>query len=1009
MIAKSAASSDREQRLSLIVLKCLEAMDRGEPVDRTDLLARHREFEAELNKFLDDQEQVDACAAPLRILANAAAAPLSSLAHPSTLGDFRILREVGRGGMGVVYEAEQISLARRVALKVLPFAATMDSRHLQRFQNEARAAASLEHPHIVPFYGVGCERGVHYYAMKFIEGQSLAELIRKQNETSEPRPTLEPRPRGSGEPQPLPVCRGSDTTSPLRAIPTEGAPRDAGAFRQIAEWGIQAAEALEHAHSLGIVHRDIKHANLMIDSNGSLWVTDFGLARTAAEAGLTMTGDVLGTLRYMSPEQALAKHGLVDHRTDVYSVGVTLYELLTGRPAVNGKDREEILNRITLEDSKPPRSFDATIPRDLETIVLKAMAKSPAERYATAADLASDLRRWLEDRPIQAKRPGLVQRSRKWARRHRTTVTAAAVALLVVLMLLGGGIGWVVRDRAGRRDKAVEALHEADQLRQEEKWSEALGAVRRAEEVLTGVVTVTDLRDQSRELAKDLEMARRLENILVEIGTSGDAFNWVSADAAYDKAFQWYGLDVENLEIEAAAERVRSRSIRVQLCNALIHWARMRIGSKKGGWEQLRDIAVAAESSAWLASLRNATSQADAEARRKALEHLADPVRVRDLPRRSLHLLASELAANGARDQAITLLRQARKRFAGDFWINFLLARNLYHSRPPLLEESIRYYTAAVSIRPDLSAPRVNLGLALKDKGLLDEAILTYQEAIDLQNDDMLAHTNLGNALRDKGQLDKAVNAFHEALRLKPDFAPAHDGLGTVFFKQRRLDEAIAAYHRAIDSDPDWAFAHNHLGLALAAKRDFDKAVSAFREAVRAKPEAAEFHNNLGFMLVIQGQVGEAITAYREAIRLGPDLSMTMNNLAWQLATCPDPKLRDPAEAVRLANRAVQLAPRQGAFQNTLGVAFYQAGEWQSAVTALNASMERNKGGDSSDWFFLAMAQWQLGDKQQARLWYDKAVQWMDKNKPRDEELRRFRAEAATLLKIEDKPNSKPE
>jgi serine/threonine protein kinase len=174
---------------------------------------------------------------------------------------------------------------------VLPFAATMDPRQLQRFQNEARAAASLEHPHIVPVYGVGCERGVHYYAMKFIDGQSLAALIDARRQTSEARPS-----GGDGVSAP-PAGRGSDGTSPMAALSTQRPPRDAAAFRQIAEWGIHAAEALEHAHSIGIVHRDIKPANLMIDGHGALCVTDFGLARTIADAGLTMTGDVLGTLR----------------------------------------------------------------------------------------------------------------------------------------------------------------------------------------------------------------------------------------------------------------------------------------------------------------------------------------------------------------------------------------------------------------------------------------------------------------------------------------------------------------------------------------------------------------------------------------------------------------------------------------------------------------------------------------------------------------------------------------
>src|SRR5262245_49233482 len=283
MLAESSNGSDREQRLSAIVLSCLEALDRGTVLDRQELLARYPEYAAELGKFLDDHMQVDRRAAPLRAVGQHVAmvgGDLAIAAAGTPLGDFRIVRQIGCGGMGIVYEAEQLSLGRRVALKVLPFAATMDARQLQRFQNEARAAASLEHPHIVPVYGVGCERGVHYYAMKFIEGQSLADLIAAQRQCSEPRPSE------NGESQPLPDGRGSDSTSPVAAVSTQRATRDAVAFRQIADWGIQAAEALEHAHSVGIVHRDIKPANLIIDSRGSLWVTDFGLARTATDHGL---------------------------------------------------------------------------------------------------------------------------------------------------------------------------------------------------------------------------------------------------------------------------------------------------------------------------------------------------------------------------------------------------------------------------------------------------------------------------------------------------------------------------------------------------------------------------------------------------------------------------------------------------------------------------------------------------------------------------------------------------
>ncbi|HKB36427.1 MAG TPA: serine/threonine-protein kinase, partial [Gemmataceae bacterium] len=219
----------------------------------------------------------------------------------------------------------------------------------------------------------------------------------------------------------------------------------------VAEWGVQAAEALEHAHQLGVVHRDVKPANLMIDGQGQLWVTDFGLARTAAEAGLTLTGDLVGTLRYMSPEQALARHGLVDHRTDVYSLGVTLYELLTLRPAFAGKDRQELLRQIAFEEPTAPRKLTPAIPAELETIVLRALAKEPRERYATAQDLADDLRRFLDDQPIRARRPTVLQRLRKFARRHRAVVRTAAIALIALLVL--GVTGLLLHSDAVRAEQ----------------------------------------------------------------------------------------------------------------------------------------------------------------------------------------------------------------------------------------------------------------------------------------------------------------------------------------------------------------------------------------------------------------------------------------------------------------------------------------------------------------------------------------------------------------------------
>jgi serine/threonine protein kinase len=549
--------------------------------------------------------------------------------------------------MGVVYEAEQISLGRRVALKVLPFAGALDAKQLQRFKNEAQAAAGLHHTNIVPVHFVGCERGVHFYAMQYIDGRTLAAVItelRRLGGRDEDGPETNPELSAAAEalicgqaspeaptgndpcltiasPPPAPVGTAAAETAVQAVTSTGRSVRDPAYFGAVARLGQQAAEALEHAHEMGVVHRDIKPGNLLLDGQGNLWITDFGLAHCQSQAGLTMTGDLVGTLRYMSPEQALAKRVIVDHRTDIYSLGATLYELLTLQPVFAAKDRQELLRQIAFEEPRPPRKLNKAIPGELETIVVKALEKNPAERYGTAQEVAEDLGRFLKDEPIRARPPTLLQRCRRWMRRHKPLVGGAAAALLSALLVLAVGLGWVVRDQAAREEADRRFREEKEELAREalkgvaflvelEKWEEAEGAVLRAEGVLAGVRANAGLLDQVQVLKKDVRLAEQLAQIpMRNLDFSKQNANVlldVNGNFAY--AFDRCGRNLLGGDPQESGMWIRARLIRWQLVAALDCWADIRRQmdgkQKDNGWKHLTEVVRVADPDRWRNRLR---------------------------------------------------------------------------------------------------------------------------------------------------------------------------------------------------------------------------------------------------------------------------------------------------------------------------------------------------------------------------------------------------------------------
>jgi eukaryotic-like serine/threonine-protein kinase len=473
-----AANDDLESLVGRVADEYTDRVNRGEEVAIEEYATRYPQIADVLRQMLPSLGLMGRLSALSREIEGRR---LSTEAVPEYLGDYHIVREIGRGGMGVVYEAEQKSLGRRVALKVLPFHHLMDRLYLKRFEREAQAAARLHHTNIVPLFGVGEHEGIHFYAMQYIAGHGLDRVI---NELRHFRRLTGSKTNDGGDSDPFAdsassiaqrLCMGRfaasrNQASGIRNQGSEGAsarkrgpgPSEGDEIaslsdqsfsqyvRSVARLGIQVADALGYAHSQGVLHRDIKPSNLLLDAAGTIWITDFGLAKADNTEDVTRSGDVIGTLRYVAPERLA---GRCDARSDIFSLGLTLYELLTLRPAYNEKVQGLLVQQVTAAEAPSPRKIDRRIPSDLNTIIEKAIAKDPERRYSTASELSKDLQRFLEDRPIQARKTSRAEHAWRWCRRN-PSIAGLGAAFVAALLIGLGAVLWQWRLTEGQRQQA---------------------------------------------------------------------------------------------------------------------------------------------------------------------------------------------------------------------------------------------------------------------------------------------------------------------------------------------------------------------------------------------------------------------------------------------------------------------------------------------------------------------------------------------------------------------------
>jgi tetratricopeptide (TPR) repeat protein/serine/threonine protein kinase len=957
----------------------IEALEREDPTERAAFLDRACGGDTELRRRIE--KLLLRHAQDGSFLESPTPSFMATIEQPpregsgTVIGPYKLLQPIGEGGMGAVFMAEQTQpVQRKVALKLIK--PGMDSRQVvARFEAERQALALMDHPNIAKvFDGGATESGRPYFVMELVKGVPITTYCDEHRLT--PRQRLELF---------VPVC-----------------------------------EAVQHAHQKGVIHRDLKPSNVLAalyDGKPIPKVIDFGVAKAAGQPLTDKTlftgfGAVVGTLEYMSPEQAELNQLDIDTRSDIYSLGVLLYELLTGTTPLERKRLKDtgLLEALRLirEEEPPrpsarlsttaelpavaasrglePRKLSGVVRGELDWIVMKALEKDRNRRYESANGFAQDIRRYLADEPVQACPPSAWYRLWKFVRRNRMALAVTGLIVFFIAVVVGGG-GWALRDRAAREETAAQErrdraqrltarveqmLDDVGRLEREQKWAEARAAADRAEAALEGGEADAAVRQRLADARRELAFVAALDRIRQErsVTTVKGWFDHAGAARHYALAFRDYGVDVEALPAEEAVARLRGKAaLAAPVAAALDDWAGTRQASGEGqpSWEPLVAVARGLDPDVLRDRVRAAWGQEVTPGLQADLRRLAESIDVKAQSPATLIALADTLERTQLADAALRILREGQYAYPTDFWLNLVLGKALLDRKD--CAGALRYFTAAVSLRPDsaiahnilgvalhgqkkpdeavaeyrkaveldpnLAMAHYNLGIALHQQGKLDEAVAAYRKAVELDPNRAMHHYNLGIALHQQGKLDEAVAAYRKAVEVDPKDAGLHSNLGKALKDQGKLDDAVAEFRKAVEVDPQYVFAHNNLGDALREQGKSDEAIAEYRRAIQLDPKDAKPHNNLAIILQVQGRLDEAVAEYCKAIELDPKLAPDHNNLGDALRA--QGKLN---EAVAECRKAIELDPKLALAHNNLGNALRDQGKLDEAVAEHHKAIE---------------------------------------------------------------------
>jgi serine/threonine-protein kinase len=707
---------------------------------------------------------------------------------------------LGRGGMGVVYKGRHLQLNRPVAIKMLLAGSYATAAERERFLREAEAAARLQHPHIVQVYDVGDHDGRPYFTMEFVSGGTLAEQLAR-------------------------VPQAPQKAAELLATLTD---------------------AVRVAHEARIIHRDLKPSNILLTADGTPKISDFGLARQLeAAAGLTLTGAPMGTPCYMSPEQARGESHALGPYVDIYALGALLYELVTGRPPFHAESSSATLQQVISQEPVPPKRLNGNIPRDLETICLKCLQKDPARRYAEAADLLEDLRRFLRNVPIVARPINLAERALRWTRRNPAGAAFLLTALVLISLITIFGMKEIALASERRLERAqwVERLQFVLQLEKEGRYREARTILGRVPDGGSG-----DLRGEIESAIRDLDVAEKLEGVRVSRGqfNPGGGLDYDQSSRKYETIFREAGLGTFHEKPAVVARRLKASTASGALLAALDDWA---VCARDEPRLWIFSVARTMDPDPWRDRVRTVEHWGNKE----ELERLAQEVNVGEQPVTLLVALGTRWRLLGG--DAKAFLQRVYQVYPNDFWLNFELG---FAAQDQAIGMS--YNRAALALRPEAPAAHYNLGMNLIALERYDEGIHHFRRTLESDPHHTWAHFNLAELLLATGKLDEASSEFQRAAELDPHSRGPGIRLREILLRQGHGEEAKSSWEKAFYSDASTyseCDGYPVLCLILGHEYEYRRACARMLERFgsTADPRACEVMGRTCFLATTSAEV----------------------------------------------------------------------------------------------------------------------------------------------------------